>query len=95
MIKTGGFQIPKTLSEALQFAAKQAEQIEVQQKQLSILKPKVALFDKVMDVDEKIDIGQTAKILGLPFGRNTLFRKLKEKGVFFKNRNTLNVDILS
>ncbi len=44
-------------------------------------------MDRVMDTDEKIDIGQTAKILGLPFGRNTLFKKLREMGVFFKNRN--------
>ena len=31
--------------------------------------------------------GQAAKILGLPFGRNTLFSKLREKGIFFQNRN--------
>ena len=34
-----------------------------------------------------MDIGQAAKILGLPFGRNTLFKKLREMGVFFANRN--------
>ena len=28
-----------------------------------------------------------AGILGLPFGRNTLFKKLREAGVFFANRN--------
>lgn len=49
--------------------------------------PKAELMDKVLDADEKIDIGQAAKILELPFGRNTLFRKLREDGVFFKNRN--------
>lgn len=44
-------------------------------------------MDKVIDSGEKIDIGQTAKILGLPYGRNTLFKKLRDLGVFFKNRN--------
>lgn len=29
----------------------------------------------------------SAKILGLPFGRNTLFKKLREAGVFFSNKN--------
>lgn len=51
------------------------------------LRPKAELMDKVLDSDEKIDIGQAAKILQLPFGRNTLFQKLREKGVFFNNRN--------
>ncbi len=44
-------------------------------------------MDKIIDSGEKIDIGQTAKILGLPYGRNTLFKKLRDLGVFFKNRN--------
>lgn len=51
------------------------------------LRPKAELMDKIMDTDQKIDIGQAAKILQLPFGRNTLFQKLREKGVFFSNRN--------
>ena len=51
------------------------------------LRPKAELMEKVLDCDEMIDIGQTAKILELPFGRNTLFIKLREKGVFFKHRN--------
>lgn len=51
------------------------------------LRPKAELMEKVLDADEKIDIGQSAKILNLPFGRNTLFQKLREMGVFFKNKN--------
>lgn len=51
------------------------------------LRPKAELVNKIMDTDQKIDIGQAAKILGLPFGRNTLFQKLREKGIFFNNRN--------
>ena len=61
--------------------------IEHQQKRISVLEPKAEFMDRVMDADQKIDIGQAAKILRLPFGRNTLFVKLREKGVFFKNRN--------
>jgi anti-repressor protein len=86
-IKTGGFQVPGSFREALLLAAQQQEQIEAQQKQLALQAPKVALMDKILDTDQKIDVGQASKILGLPFGRNTLFVKLREKGVFFKNRN--------
>ncbi len=57
------------------------------EKEAERLRPKAELMDKVMDTEELIDIGQVAKVLGLPFGRNTLFKKLREKGVFFKNRN--------
>lgn len=32
-------------------------------------------------------MGQAAKILGLPHGRNILFQKLRERGVFFKAKN--------
>ena len=91
---TGGFQIPQTFSAALQLAAKQAEQIEKQQEQIqaseskiAVLEPKAEYVDKTMDLGHLVDVGQTAKLLKLPFGRNTLFMKLKEKGVFFKNRN--------
>lgn len=48
---------------------------------------KIEFIDRVLDSDEKIDIGQCAKILELPFGRNTLFKELRERGVFFKNKN--------
>lgn len=38
-------------------------------------------------MEGKVDIGQAAKILNLGYGRNTLFKKLREVGVFFANRN--------
>lgn len=52
------------------------------------LKPKADFADAAFQADNsKVDIGQAAKILKLGFGRNTLFKKLKEIGVFFSNRN--------
>jgi prophage antirepressor-like protein len=72
--------------EQIQRALLVREKYELAQ-QNAIMQPKAELMDKIMDTDQKIDIGQAAKILGLPFGRNTLFVKLREKGVFFKNRN--------
>ena len=87
------FQVPKSFSEALQLAADQARQIEEQLKaieqkdvRISKLQPKADFADVAFKAEGKVDIGQAAKILGLPFGRNTLFKKLKEKGILF-NRN--------
>ena len=85
--QTGGFQIPQSYSEALMLAAKQAEQIEQANRTINRLQPKADFADKAFEPADKVDIGQTAKILNLGYGRNTLFQKLKEKGIFFANRN--------
>lgn len=61
--------------------------VETVIKENNKLRPKAEFMDKVMDADERIDIGPSAKILNLPFGRNTLFQKLRDMGVFFKNKN--------
>lgn len=63
------------------------EEIERKDKTIKALAPKAELMEKILDTDTMIDIGQTSKILGLSFGRNTLFQKLRERGIFFKNRN--------
>ena len=60
---------------------------EKQRTQITKLQPKADFADKAFAMEGKCDIGQAAKILGLPFGRNTLFNKLRESGVFFANRN--------
>lgn len=86
-IKTGGFQIPQSFSEALMLAAKQQEQIEQANRTISKLQPKADFADKAFETSDKVDIGMAAKILKLGFGRNILFKKLKEMGVFFSNRN--------
>lgn len=51
------------------------------------LKPKADFAEAAFKAEGKVDIGQAAKILNLGFGRNTLFKKLKEVGAFFKDRN--------
>lgn len=58
------------------------------QKQIEKLQPKADFADKAFQAENsKVDISMSAKILGLPFGRNTLFKKLREVGVFFSNKN--------
>lgn len=60
-----------------------------QQKDAKIakLQPKADFADAAFITDDKVDIRMAAKILKLGFGRNTLFQKLRQVGVFFSNRN--------
>lgn len=61
---------------------------QTKQKQIEKLQPKADFADKAFQSENsKVDISMSAKILGLPFGRNTLFKKLREAGVFFSNKN--------
>ena len=60
---------------------------EKQTSTIARLQPKAEFAEAAFKAEGKVDIGQAAKILGLPFGRNTLFKKLKEKGIFFGSRN--------
>jgi len=78
---------PDALILTLQKLKQERAEKEALQKQLKAQEIKIDFIDRVLDLDEKIDIGQCAKILELPFGRNTLFKNLREKGVFFKKRN--------
>lgn len=74
------YSIPQSYAEALQLAADQAKQLEEQ-------KPKVNFFEKVVNADGLHDIAQVAKLLKLGYGRNTLFKKLREKKILMKNNN--------
>lgn len=65
----------------------QEERLETLQIENNRMKPRSEFLDKVFNTDALIDIGEVAKILNLPYGRNTLFSILREKGIFFKNKN--------
>src|SRR5690606_17939182 len=51
------------------------------------LKTKSEFVDKVFDSDVYMTFSQVAKTLNLPYGRNILFRKLRELGILFRNSN--------
>ena len=80
---------PANLSklEILQMAIESENKAIALETEVKALKPKADFADRVIDTDNKVDIGQAAKLLKLPFGRNTFFKLLREKGIFFKNRN--------
>lgn len=81
--RTGNFQIPQTYSEALMLAAKQAQQIEEQQKQIEQAKPKVLFAEAVSTSKRSCLIAELAKILqqnGINIGQNRLFSWMRENG---------------
>jgi len=86
-LKTITPSIPGSFAEALELAAHQAREIESQAKLIAIQAPKAELADRLIDTETRVDIGQAAKLLKLPYGRNTFFKELRDRGIFFKNRN--------
>ena len=66
------FTIPKTLSEALQLASDLSKQLEEQ-------KPKVEMYDELMNSDSLLNFKQVADTLGC--GRNTLMKVLREEKI--------------
>lgn len=79
----GGFQIPQSFSEALMLAAKQAEEIEKQQKQLKEQAPKVLFSDAVSTSTKSCLIRELAKLIkqnGVDTGENRLYAWLRNNG---------------
>ena len=84
-LQENSFTIPKTFSEALLLASKQAEQIEKQNALLLEQKPKVEFFEAVTNSKSAIDMGQVAKVLDKDIGRNKLFEILRNKKILQKD----------
>lgn len=80
-----------SLATQLKNEREEKARLEQEKKQLeeknAKLKPKADFAEAAFKAEGKVDIGQAAKILNLGFGRNTLFKKLREADVFFKDRN--------
>lgn len=77
------FSIPKTYSQALMLAAKQAEQIELQQQQLAVQAPKVEYFDKLVDRKLNLCLRDTAKAIKVK--QNTFIKFLEDNKYLYRN----------
>jgi len=55
------------------------------QLQLNEQAPKIAVYDLAMSSNSTIDIGEFARVSQLGYGRNTLFKKLRDMGILMKN----------
>lgn len=88
--QNGTFQIPQSFSEALMLAAKQAQQIEEQQKQIKAKDEQIrqdaprVLFSKAVETAKRSClVAELAKILqqnGINIGQNRLFDWMRRKG---------------
>lgn len=78
--------IPKTYPEALMLAAQQAQQIEEQQKQIEVMKPKEEFFDAVADSKDAVSMNDVAKVLNVKgMGRNNLFEFLRNEKILMQS----------
>jgi anti-repressor protein len=84
-LQTKSFELPKTFAEALQLAADQAKQIELQGTKIKELEPKAEVYEKIADSSNLISIGEAAKTLNIGLGRNRLFEKLRDLNILMGN----------
>lgn len=74
--------IPQSFAEALQLAADQAKQLELQA-------PKVQFADNILATDSSISVANMAKLIGL--GQNKLFEKLRNDRILMSGGQRHNV----
>lgn len=79
--KTGGYEMPKTFSEALLAYAKEVEAREKLAAENAVMKPKADFYDAVASSESYLSMNDTAKILDMGVGRNKLFKILREHKV--------------
>lgn len=75
------FQIPETMGQALRLAAELSDKVVEQQTALAIAAPKVEFYDAVTESNTDCSMATAAQLAKLPYGQNTLFQKLRERGV--------------
>lgn len=85
------FEVPQTLSGALRLAADLNDKLLIQQEQLAIAAPKVEFYDTVTESGTVCSMAVAAQVANLPFGRNTLFVKLRERGVLISSGERYNL----
>lgn len=80
-----GSALPSSFAEALELAASQAREIEAKEAELEAARPKVEAYDAFMDAEGYYPMDAAARILG--YGRNTLFRILRDEGILQRGSN--------
>lgn len=71
----------------MQCNQQQTQLIDQQQQFTSTLTPKADFCEQVFNYDNLISLSTSCKVLKLPFGRNTLCKRLRGNGVFYSDRN--------
>lgn len=81
-------EVPQTLSQALRFAADQAEKLEIQQKQLEHQKPAVEFVERYVEARSAKSLREVAKVLGQK-ERGFINWLIEEKILFRQSGNLL------
>lgn len=87
-------ELPKTFSEALMLAAKQAEKLELQEAKLKEQRPDVLFSKSVKRNGSDCLVGELAKIIcqnGVVVGQNRLFEWLRDSGYLMKEGRQKNI----
>lgn len=77
--------VPQSYAQALLEAGRLALELEKEQAQNKIMKPKADHYDVIVSSDDVIDIGTAAKVLNMGLGRNKLFDFLRSQKVLMDN----------
>lgn len=85
------FAVPATLPEALRLAADLAEKNETLALENAELKPKAEFHDAVTASDDLCQLATACQVLDLPFGRNILFQRLRNRGVLISGTDRHNL----
>lgn len=82
--KTGSYSLPQTDEMVLANAVLLANRmIEAQKAEIIRMAPKEQIFDRCMSSDDALDMDAVGKMFGI--GRNTLFAKLRSRGILRSN----------
>lgn len=80
-----GFVVPKTFAEAMRLAADNQDKLDLQRDKITQDAPKVEFFETVVSMPDGCPISIACQVAGLKFGQNTLYKKLRDKGVLFRS----------
>lgn len=78
---------PRTHKEVIMAELRLLEENEKLQRENGRLHERTQFVDVVFKSDDLLTISQASKALNLEYGRNTLCKRLRELGIFFKNSN--------
>ena len=86
-IKQDSYMIQDPVERAKRWIEEQEEKQAIERKAQALLienedlKPKGEFYDKVTQTKDLIDLGQATQLLKLPYGRNILFRVLRDRKI--------------
>lgn len=86
-VATVDFSNPETVLMLVENWKAEKERADSLEKENVKLDLKTQYIDTIIESNSNVTMSQAAKLLKLPFGRNTMAKQLREFGVFFANSN--------